>query len=288
VAKGVKALVVISAGFAETGAEGPVGTITAAGWTAYAPEDEAFELKTYGSEEEARQAIRDREIDGVMSPEKPLVASAASFPVAQLIRGEIRDAEDVVPLDSDDPRGVSLNLLILPLSITSILGAMLLFQLAPKLPPPVRLAGLGIFALLGGIIAALIVNLAIGAVPGNFLAIAGISALGIAATATAASGLIAMIGPPAIGLSFLIFLMIGNPASGMASAPELLPDPWRVGGQFLPAGAAGSALRNVAYFDGAAITRPLIVLAAFVAIGAALLFIASARSTPPGTAPQAA
>ena len=52
-------------------------------------------------------------------------------------------------------------------------------------------------------------------------------------------------------MPFLIFLMLGNPASGLASAPELLPTPWHPLGAFLPPGALGSALRDLGLVDEA-------------------------------------
>ena len=83
--------------------------------------------------------------------------------------------------------------------------------------------------------------------------------------------------------------MIGNPGSGNASAPELLPGFWRVAGQLLPPGAGGQALRTAAYFDGHALTQPLLVLAAWAA-GAALAVRAraGARRTDAATRRAAA
>jgi hypothetical protein len=66
--------------------------------------------------------------------------------------------EDLRPLDADDPRGVSINLAGLAVTITSILGALLLFDLAPTLGPAWRLAALGMFAVLGGAMAMLVVQ----------------------------------------------------------------------------------------------------------------------------------
>jgi len=75
------------------------------------------------------------------------------------------------------------------------------------------------------------------------------------------------------------FLVIGNPGSGNASAPELLPGFWRAVGPLLPPGAGGQALRNVAYFDGAALAQPLLVLGGFAVAGAALI-LATRRPVP--------
>jgi hypothetical protein len=93
-----------------------------------------------------------------------------------------------------------------------------------------------------------------------------------------ATGLARLLGPPGIGLAALIVFLIGNPGSGAASAPELLPGFWRAVGPLLPPGAGATALRNVAYFDGAALATPLIVLAAFAALGAVLLLAPKRRA----------
>jgi hypothetical protein len=258
--------------------------------------DGRFEPKRYDDAEAARAAILDREVYGaVVTGAQPrlLVAGAASPQVASILEeaaartpGAAKPpVEDVRPLDADDPRGSSINLLSVPLSVTSILGAMLLFTMAPALPPGRRLAVLACFAVAGGLVAMLIVRVAIGALPGPFLGLTALAALAIAAMAFAAAGIMSAVGPSGIMLSFLIFLMLGNPASGAATAPELLPDPWRDGGQLLPAGAAATGLRNTAYFDGAALAQPLIVLAAFTAAGALLLVATAPRATRSSTRP---
>ena len=261
--------------------------------------DGAFDPRRYAGAGEAREAIRDREVYGaVVTGPRPrlLVAGAASPQVASILQeaaarvpgGGAPPVEDVRPLDRDDPRGTTVNLLAIPLSVTSILGAMLLFNMAPRLRPAQRFAMLGAFALLGGLVAMLIVRVAIGALPGSFAGLTLMAALAIAATAFASTGIMALLGPPGVLVSFLVFLMLANPASGAASAPELLPDPWREGGQLLPAGAAATGLRNVAYFDGAALARPLAVLAAFTLAGALVVLATAARTSRSPTPPARA
>ena len=262
-----------------------------------------FEVKRFSDAQAARRAILDREVYGalVTGPQpRVLVATAASPQVAGVLEGVAAptapggrpEVEDVKSLDRDDPRGVSINLTLLPLSVTSILGALLLNSLAPGLRAGPRVGSLLAFAVLGALVSLLIVRVAIGALPGSFVALWGIGALAIFATATPAAAIMRALREPGVGLSFLIFLMLGNPASGAASAPELLPDPWREGGQFLPAGAAASALRNIAYFDGAALARPLLVLTAYAVVGALVLVLldrrGAGRTGPAAPAPAAA
>jgi hypothetical protein len=73
-------------------------------------------------------------------------------------------------------------------------------------------------------------------------------------------------------------MLLGNPLSGMTSAPEMLPNGWSTLGQLLPPGAAGTALRSVSFFDGAGAARPLVVLACWLVGGLALCALGSLRT----------
>src|SRR6266508_2669942 len=90
------------------------------------------------------------------------------------------------------------------------------------------------------------------------------------AVRAALSGLGAALGRPGIGLGVLVVFLLGNPISGLTSAPELLPQPWGAIGQYLPPGAGGTLLRSVAFFDGARATGPALVLGAWAVVGLAL------------------
>jgi hypothetical protein len=186
--------------------------------------------------------------------------------------------EDIRPVDEDDPRGVSINFVGLAVTITSILGALLLFNLAPELPPAWRLGSLALFSVLGGALAMLVVQVGIGVLRGSYFALTAVAALAIFAVASVSAAIIAALGFPGVGLSFMLFLMLGNPGSGAASAPELLPEPWKTGGQFLPPRAAATGLRNVAYFDRAQAEKWLTVLVVFAVIGIASLVRLGRRS----------
>jgi MFS family permease len=248
---------------------------------------DGFDVVGVDDEAEAREAILDREAYGAFLPGPPpqlLVASAASVPVAQALaaaaeRGPTPSVpEDIRPVDEDDPRGVSINFVGLAVTITSILGALLLFNLAPTLPVSWRLASLALFSVLGGALAMLVVQVGIGVLPGSYFALAAVAALAIFAVASVSAAIIGAIGFPGVGLSFMLFLMLGNPGSGAASAPELLPEPWKTGGQFLPPGAAATGIRNVAYFDAAQAEMWLTVLVVYAVIGIASLVTFGRRS----------
>jgi hypothetical protein len=249
-------------------------------------EGDDFDVVRVADEPAAREAVLDREAYGAVvpgAPPKVLVASAASLQASLVVLGVAAAAlpraetEDLRELDDDDPRNVSINLTGLAVTITSILGALLLFNFAPALPAAWRIGSLAVFALLGGAMAMLVIQMLIGALPGSYFAVAGVTALAIFAVASVSAAIIGALGFPGVGLSFVIFLMLGNPGSGAASAPELLPEPWKTGGQLLPPGAAMTGLRNVAYFDGAQAWKWLTVLVVYAAIGTAGLILLGRR-----------
>ena len=71
-------------------------------------------------------------------------------------------------------------------------------------------------------------------------------------------------------LAALAVFLLGNPLSGLTSAPEMLPQPWGALGQSLPPGAGGTLLRSVAFFDGAGAAVSGWVLGAWAGVGLAL------------------
>jgi hypothetical protein len=276
---------------------------------ALAARDGAFEVHTYSGAAEARTAIREREVYGALVPAegRVLVASAAGPAAAQQLRELAAGAaagaaqggatpggatpgaatpgaapgaanglhfEDVVPVASGDARGAALNLLFLPLMIACFPLAALLGRMG--LPRWRALGVVGGFSVLSGLGLSAMLR-AMDALPGPYLAVSAVAALIVAAVALTASGLFRVLGPAGLGLAAVLFVVLGNPGSGNAAAPELLPGFWRVAGQLLPPGAGGQALRDVAYFDGHAMLAPVVVLGAWALIGATLMLVRRER-----------
>ena len=128
----------------------------------------------------------------------------------------------------------------------------------------------------GGLAATGVLQGWLGALDGSYWANAGVFSLGIAAIGLTLVGLrraIGMAGPP---LGAMTILLLGNPLSGVTSAPEPLPTGWSTLGQLLPPGATGTALRSTAFFDGAGAGLPLLILSVWVLAGAALALLPAA------------
>ncbi len=260
---------------------------------------EQFEVHRYADLAAARTAIREREVYGAVAPAegRVLVASAASPVVAQSLREQLAaggaaagggaaaravHVEDVVPVASGDSRGVALNGLFLPLMIACFPLAMVLGRL--RLSRWRMLGAVGGFSVLSGLALTALLR-SMDALPGPYLALSAVAALVVAAVGLTTAGLVRKLGPAGLGIAAVLFVVLGNPGSGNASAPELLPGFWRVAGQLLPPGAGGQALRDVAYFDGHALLVPALVLAAWALAGAALILT---RARTPRPAPAAA
>jgi len=245
-----------------------------------------------GSLPQARQAIKDRDVYGalVFEPggEQVLTAPPASFAVSSTLTAEALMARarpvEVVKLDDGDPRGVVLNLLIVPLVVTGLLGAQLAVLLIKGGPVRHRFLNVGGVAILSGFAVAALVGPILGVLPGVLPLLAAAIALAIFSLLTVGGGLIRLLGPAGLGIGFAIFLMIGSPASGAATAPELLPSPWAEVGQLLPPGALAGALRSIAYFDGAGIALPILALSVTALIGIALELLADRRTPTPASA----
>ena len=250
----------------------------------------AFEVVPAADRAAAEQAVRDREVYGAVAPGPVvLVASGASPAVAAALAGVAAGlsapVEDLAPLPADDPRGVGLAVGALPLVVAGIvLGALVSLRVPLRARPGALLLGaLGVGLALTGLLQGWL-----GALSGAYLANAGVVALGVAAVGTALAGLHAVGGLRAFGAGAATMVLLGNPLSAAASAPELLPAGWGALGQLLPPGAVVSALRGTAFFDGAGTTSPLVVLACWLVAGTALLGSASARRSRPAAQREAA
>jgi hypothetical protein len=249
----------------------------------------AFDVDRQSDEPAARAAIEDRDVYGafVATPEGPkvLTASGASATVAQLLEqaaehaaaqsGRSVKVENVVPGAKDDPRGTGLASSVLPLVLAGILIGVAVSLLVPSLVA--RSLRVLAAAVLAGLAAVAIAQGWLGILEGGWVVNAGALSLTVLAIAAAIVGFGALFGPPGIALAALVMVLIGNPWSGVSSAPELLPVPVGDIGQLLPPGAGGNLVRSTAFFDGAGAGSHLAVLVAWVGVGLLAMFAAAAR-----------
>lgn len=248
---------------------------------------DAFAFSTHDSPAAATESVRDRESVGaiIASPNGITVikASGAGAPYGQLLDGlatQLRTSgqqvtmTDVAPLPPEDPAGMSVTALALPLTIGALLPGILLTLLV-RGNPLRHIAIIGGIATLAGFGAAAILQFGFGALAGNYWLTGLAIGAGILAGSSLTVGLGAVLGQAGLSLGSILMLFVANPLSGMATGPQWLPTPWGAFGQFLPVGAAGTAIRSAAYFDGAGATWAWVVLASWALCGLALAAFAT-------------
>ncbi|MFI9548115.1 ABC transporter permease [Streptomyces sp. NPDC052016] len=248
----------------------------------------AFEIHRYADEAAARAAIEDRTVYGavVVTAQGPelLTASAAGPVVAQLLQQamaqqaaaggtEVRTV-DVVAAPEKDPRGAAFTSGVLPLALAGIAAGTVVTLLGLR-GIRAALALVGAAALVG-LVAAALAHSWLGALAGDWWAEAATFGLATLAVSAAVAGAAALIGPAGIGLMAFTVMFLGNPFSGAASAPEMLPEPAGAIGQWLPPGAGTTLLRSVSFFDGAAATGPALTLTWWAALGLGAVLLGTA------------
>ena len=247
----------------------------------------AYEVHAYGSLVSARTAVLHRSIYGAFQPVPTpvlLVATAASPAVAALLQrtfdrvaspsGRALAVQDLVPLPPSDSSGATTFSAVLALIIAGLAGTSIVYILTRHRPEAVRLVVTVALGVGAGLITALVTNVLVGAFTAHFFEVWGVATLFVLAIGMPIAAFQVMFGIAGTAIGAVLFLVIGNPASGGSSAPELLPGFWRTLSQILPPGAAVTSMRDVVYFHGHGSTHELIVLAAYAVLGAAVAMIA--------------
>lgn len=240
---------------------------------------DAFEVTSFDSAADARDAVQNREQIGAISIDESgvsiVIASGDGTPYASLLKqigagleatGQTVTYDDVAPLTDEDPTGSAIAALGLPLVFGGNISAILLLTLL-KNYPRLRLIGGVLMSITGGVATAAVMQYGLGVIDGDFALTAAALSLGIAAIGMTLQGLHNLWGMAGIGVAGVLLLFLANPLGGLATGPWWLPAPWGEIGQLLPVGAAGTAVRSAAFFDGAGGSTAFIVLGVWAAIG---------------------
>ena len=250
----------------------------------------AFALTYYPGEAALRDAIRNRDVYGGMSfrPDgrSLLIATGGSPVVAQMLtqigNGVAQQAgvplhtEDLAPPTADDPRGAGLAASALPITLAGLLPAVALVLLVRR-EVWTRLVAAVVFAAGAGVTIAALLRYVFGSIDQNLWGVAAGLTLGLLAAGLSMLGLGSLFGRGGLAVGALVALLLGNPLSGLTSAPEMLPSGWGTLGQWLPQGATATLLRSTAFFDGAGAATAIAALTCWAVTGTALVVIAAVR-----------
>jgi ABC-2 family transporter len=252
---------------------------------------------TSADADEARNALRIGATSAVyvVNPEGTddslLVASGGGTAVATAVEELFTKAaaqqhrtftiDDAVPLQEGDARGLSGFYLVIGWAVGGYLFAAMLGiakgSRAATFPRALwRLGATVPYALASGIGGAVIAEHVLHALGGHFWAVAGIGVLVTLSAATVTIALETLFGVIGIGLTVVIFVILGNPSAGGAYQPALLPAFWRVISGALPNGAGTDAIRRIVYFGSHGITQHIVVLLLWTAGGVVVTLAASA------------
>ena len=172
----------------------------------------------------------------------------------------------VVPLSEGDSFGSGIAISAFPLVIGGILGGS--FSALRVNGTWRRFVTAILYAVMGGALTALILNVWFGLIPGDFATLWAAFGATYLATASFIVGVSALSSPLAgLGLGAVVTMFIGNPISGASMPSVFLPGAWGQIGQMMVPGASSTLLRSIAYFPEAATSGQWLVLGSWIAFG---------------------
>jgi hypothetical protein len=247
------------------------------------------------SRADALAQIDDREAYGAYeaATNRLFVASAANRATAIALEttlnrvaaargGRAVRVTDVKPLPPKDPVGTAAFYAMIAWVFGGYIGSTLIGLIgAPRSRShargAARIGALAGFSVVAGILSVVLMRACFGVFAGHVVAMCAIAALTIFASGAATAGIQAAIGPAGTAVVILLFVILGNAASGGPFARPLLPGLWRTLGGVLPPGASVDLARATLFFDGARIAGPILVLVAWAAAGTALVIALGGR-----------
>lgn len=172
----------------------------------------------------------------------------------------------VVSLSESDSSGSGIAIAAFPLVIGGILGGS--FSALRVNGTWRRFATAGLYAVIGGALTALILNVWFGMIPGDFATLWTAFGATYLATASFIVGVSALASPMVgLGVGAVITMFISNPISGASMPSVFLPGAWGAIGQMMVPGASSTLLRSIAYFPEAATSNQWLVLGSWIAFG---------------------
>ncbi len=256
-----------------------------------------FSLKTtrYTSESAALTAIDQRKIDGalvagpagaklIVVPAAGAAGAAALSNAFTAVAAALRLKVVIVPahpLPSGDASGGASFFVVMALIIGGYLSSTIALAFGGRATRRRRLASLALASVIGALLTDTLAGPVLGALPtSKFLVLWALFTLVMMAVAFATAALQTVLGAAGTLVVVVVFVIFGAPASGGTVPAAYLPGIWRIFGPYLPAGAGTTAVRNTIYFDGDRIATSLIVLTAYLVVGAVVVILIRQRRAP--------
>lgn len=274
------------------GVVGPASRVTRLQTAAAAHDPGALSIHRYPTATAAVAAIEHRRIDGAVvlgqSRAQRLVASAAGSQTVQTMQRAFTSASlrapvsthDLAPLPVADRDGLGPFLFVLTLVIPSLLLGVALTVGDKNISVAACLAGAAAFAIVLGLLDALVSDVVYRALGGGYLQLAGLGMLISFVASSVTIGLGRLLGPAGLVLTAIGLVIVGVPASGAAVGPAFVPSFFSALHPILPTGQALDAVRNAVYFSGHATWDKLGLLGGWALLGVITAAIGARWSLP--------
>ena len=262
-----------------------------------------FELVPFADEAAAREAIDHRKIEGafigapggstllVVPAAGPVMANALAnaFGVGAAVAHQKLSVVQVHPLPTGDSGGATSFLVVMALVVGGYLAATISLVFGGAATRHRRLIALAGVSFVGSLVVDLIAGPVIGALPSSkFVVLWALFLLVMTAVAFSTAALQTLFGAAGTLIVVVLFVIFGAPAAGGSVPSAFLPEFWGVIGPYLPAGAGTTIVRNTVYFGGNEIGLALLILAAYLVVGALIVIAIRARtSAAPGSEAEA-
>ena len=257
-----------------------------------------FIVRSYATESDAEAAIREQKVYGALV-EQPdgtarlYVSSASGASVARLLQSDAPRLEESIgrtitvidahPLAPRDPNGLVLFYMSLAAVVIGFVGAIQTRVNAASLTLGGELFWDVVRSALGGLAIAVMVGPLLGILPLPLLPVWGVLAMTMLISGATYSFWRVLIGGRwAMLPTWIVFVLISNPSSGGAVAPELLPPFYQFMGRWLPTGATVRAVRDLTYFPDDLHAEPYIVLTAWLVVSVGLFVVVRLLRYGPG------
>jgi hypothetical protein len=200
---------------------------------------------------------------------------------------------DVKPLPLDDPNGTAAFYAVIAWMFGGYIAATLIGLIgsprsSSRRRAAARIGALAKFSVVAGILSVVMLRACFGVFSGHVIGLCLVAVGTTFASGAATAGIQAAAGPAGTGLVILVFVILGNSASGGPFARPLLPWLWRTLGGVLPPGASVDLARSVLFFDSARIAGPILVLVVWAALGSLLALALGGRIMNPADTEAAA
>ena len=253
-----------------------------------------LEASSASSLSTARSQLQDRKVAGIFLPSTvsttdQLVVLSAASPSAALAVTAVFEKIDrslhrtvevddlLAPLPSDRQSLTSFYLVVGWIVggyvVASLLGISFGSRPANSRRAVIRVGALILYALASGLLGALLVGPVLHALPSHVGSLWWLGALLVFSVSVFTLALQVAFGTLGIGVTILLFVVLGNPSAGGPYAWSLLPGFWRRIGPWIPNGAGTDAARSLSYLGGAAITRDVLVLVVYALLGLLVTFL---------------